>query len=247
MARYKIKRVRKKTRRVLSRRYARKKHNRSQNRKKIQAMHWRDQPFPPELVTTLTYGENVLQAETAGVPDVYYFTMNDLYDPNSTGSGNKARYYNTLLGAPGGNAPYGNYMVFASKIKILITATGTDTVSQRALAFLFPANNNSSSPTNMEQVLESREGKKRYLGYWGGGTDHATLSMYSKVAPWVGVKDLADNPNCTAVYNAHPGKLAYWCFGVVPLDESSSYTYRMIVTVTYYVKLFGYNRVATST
>lgn len=218
-----------------------------QNHKGIQTLHWRGMPFPKELRTEFTYGSNTLVASVAGAVVAQRVAMNDLYDPDITSGGHQPRYYDSLLGVSNGTAPYYQSVVYASKISCIVMATGTDTVSQRAYVAILPRVPNSSVPSSLQEMLERREGKGKYLGYWGGGTDKVQLSMYSRINQWAGVKDVADNlALLSAAYNAHPSVIPEWDICIVPIDETTSYTYRILWKITYYTKLFNMNDVADS-
>lgn len=216
------------------------------NQRKVQTLHWRNQPFPWQLATEFTYGENNVIASTSGAVTTLTINANGMYDPDQTSTGHQPRWYDTLLGPDTSHQPYRNYTVYASKVRAVIMATGSDSVSQRAYVYLGPANANVNPPGSLQQMLERREGKNKYLGYWSGGTDKVVISQYSKIAPILGRKDLEDDEECSGAYNSLPANKAYWYLSIVPVDETSSYSYRIMWTITYYCKLYTLNDAADS-
>lgn len=60
---------------------------RGRMRSYMQSMAWHGSPFPRELVTQITYAENLQITSTIGAPSNYLFSSNSLYDPNVSGTG----------------------------------------------------------------------------------------------------------------------------------------------------------------
>ena len=94
---------------------------------------WYGSPFGRSLRTEITFAENREIPVTAGVPYTYLYSINSLYDPNVTGTGNQPRFFDTLCGSNGGAAPYQQYRVYASKIEVTFIPTGSDSVTMRGL------------------------------------------------------------------------------------------------------------------
>lgn len=70
-------------------------------------------PFSPRAVTTLKYCERITVNCTAGVPNIYQFNVNSIYDPNRTGTGHQPYGFDQWAGI------YGRYKVFAVSYRIL--------------------------------------------------------------------------------------------------------------------------------
>ena len=94
---------------------------------------WYGSPFGRSLRTEMTFAENREIPVTAGVPYTYLYSINSLYDPNVTGTGNQPRFFDTICGANNTSAPYQQYRVYASKIEVTFIPTGADSVTMRGL------------------------------------------------------------------------------------------------------------------
>lgn len=66
--------------------------------------------FPDRVKTKLHYCDVVQLAASAGNPAIYQFRMNDLFDPDYTGTGHQPQWFDQLA------AVYSNYKVLGSKI-----------------------------------------------------------------------------------------------------------------------------------
>jgi len=203
-------------------------------------------PFARQLYTQFTYTLNTVFTCNNGDTAVQTFNGNSLYDPDATGVGIQPRYFDTLCGADNTVAPYRNYVVHGVKVSATLFATGSDTLSQRAMVWVGIRPAASSVPSTLAEVLERKDITTKKLGYWSGGHDIVTVNKYAKIAPILGVKDLADNPGTSAVYNANPTDLVKIDVGAVPIDEFTTITYRCITKITYMCKLFSLNDVSDS-
>lgn len=218
-----------------------------QTGRKSGAMHWKGTPFPEQLYTEFTYGENITVNVLSGSPKNYYFCANGLYDPDVSGmTAPQPRYLDTLLGANNTTAPYNAYVVFASKCEVLYVPSGSDTLTMRALVGLGCFNSLVSGPSSLAELNIRADYHKKFLGYWNQPQGAQTLKRFEKIAPILGASKLSDKSGASANYNANPTNQAYWAVTVVPVDETSSYTYRIIVKITYYCKLYARNDVADS-
>lgn len=211
------------------------------------AMHWKGTPFPEVMYTEFTYGENLSINVVAGAVKNYYFCANGLYDPDITGiTAPQPRYLDTLLGSNNSNAPYNSYVVYASKCTIQYIPIGTDSLSMRALVGLGCFNSIVTGPSSLSEMNIRADYKKKYMGYWYADNSAPTISRYEHIAPILGASKLDDKTGAQANYNANPSNQAYWGVSIVPIDETSSYTYRILVKIKYYVKLYARNDVSDS-
>lgn len=74
------------------------------------ALSFKDNPFPPTLITRMKYGQALSLTSTAGAVATQNF-QSSLFDPDLTGTGHQPRYFDTLFGVSGGGSPYGSYRV----------------------------------------------------------------------------------------------------------------------------------------
>lgn len=212
----------------------------------LQKMSWRGNPFPRELYTEFTYSEDVTVSSTTGVPGTYLFSTNDLYDPNVTGTGHQPRYFDTLVGANGGSAPYKNFRVFGSRISIEAYPTGSDSTSMRGLVGIGAFNTTSTVPSTTAEMRERDDFKVKPIGYWSGGHDFVKMTRYVSNKILFGIKDIKDDDNIVGDNAAGPSKQARWCIAYSPMDDTTSRDLRVNVRITYYAMLFNLNDVADS-
>lgn len=206
---------------------------------------WAGSPFGRSLRTEMTYTTSV--ALTAiGDPNTYLFSINSLYDPDVTGTGNQPRFFDTLCGANNGTAPFNAYRVYGSKIKVTLIPTGSDSTAMRGLLGigLYPIT--ATAPTTLAEMLARSDYKTKFVGYWAGGTDHATLTRKCVNSEFFDVKDLTSDPNKGALYNANPADTGRWGVSYAPYDGSSTRTCHLFVKIVYDCEFFARNDVADS-
>ena len=73
-------------------------------------------PFPRVKRAVLQYTQELQLNPATGTYSSNTWSVNSLYDPDYTGTGGQPRYRDTLLGAPGANAPYKYYVVHGAHI-----------------------------------------------------------------------------------------------------------------------------------
>lgn len=203
-------------------------------------------PFPPNLFTTFTYTETIAVTQvTAGVPQAYVFRANGPFDPNQTSTGGQPRYYDSLLGAEGGTAPYRNYRVHASKIKVDIYPQDSTASAGNVLVSVIPGRSTIGTPSSVDEQRERPYGKSVAMTTLGSWKPYR-LSNFTKMKTHLGVKDLTDDPSSAALYNANPSSEVYWNIIVTAINSSATATLHMQVTITYFVQLYSLTDVADS-
>jgi len=219
-------------------------------KKNQQSIAWGSSPFPRELVTQVTYAENIQITATTGAPNNYLFSTNGLYDSNISGTGAQARFFDTLCGGTGTNAPYYNYRVSASKITVeAIPDGGTgggDTVNMRGYMGIGLFNTTTTGPSSLAEMKMRQDYRTRFIGYWSGGTDFGKLTRYAKMKSVFNIKDIKDDNDLVGDYTANPSKQARWCLTFIPADETTTARLRFLVKIVYYVTFFDRNDVTDS-
>jgi len=206
---------------------------------------WHGSPFPSSLRTQFTYAENITITSTVGVPYNYLYSSNSLYDPNVTGTGSQPRFFDTLMGANSTSAPYQNYRVFASKITIECVDL-TDSINARGYIGLgfFPST--VTGPSTLAELRARSDFKSKYMGIYTGGRELCRLSRFGNNKTIFGIKDMKDDEETQALYNASPAKAGRWCITYIPFNETSTVIIHCMVKITYFVQLFTRNDVADS-
>lgn len=237
---------------VRRRRYAKRRYNRKRrsSSRTIAKLSYRNAPFPREYVTKITYGDTRNIVITAGVPTPWVYAMNGLYDPDITGVGGQARYFDSLCGANDSTAPYRAYVVFASKIQLMFFPSGSapDSMGMRSLVSLTAGPSTITQPTTIqEMIMRTSDTKSAWVNYWFAPNAKSNITWYRKIAPILGVNKLSDATGCNAAYNSNPTNLAYWFITAYPVaGGTTTTTIQFIAKITYYVKFYSLNDVLDS-
>lgn len=203
-------------------------------------------PFPQKTYTTFTYTDNrLLQQGSAGTVANYQYCINDIYDPNYTGAGGQPKYFDTLLGASGGSAPYTNFKVHGAKIKVTFYSYTASTVSDvECFVGLQPSTSISMVPTDMEDILTTPYLIHRAQGQTQNSRP-ITISKYVKVKNVVGFKDL-DDTVFQGAQNASPSYRALFNVGFLSVDGTAQGVMNIVVQIKYFVELSSVNKPADS-
>lgn len=159
--------------------------------------------FPPVGNYVFDYAQSNTLSPAAGGVASQLFRGNSLFDPDATGVGSQPRYFDTLCGANNTTAPYNDYCVYAFNIDCFIRNTSDVHMFVSISAYLTTA---SSAPASLAEARERPDTIVRIVSPLGSGPATAKLSMYGNVTKIGGVKDLLDNPDFKAAYNANPAE-----------------------------------------
>lgn len=207
-------------------------------------------PFPTVMYRKLAYTDDTLRlVQGAGDTCAYIeYRGNSLNDPDLTGVGNQPRYYDTLVGAAGGTAPYRSYNVLASKIIVDIyqdpAAAGA---AQNCTVFVIPNRGTTlgdNLPTTLLKAMETPYTRKKEIGL-NTSWKPQRLTAYMKSNVMFGTKDGMDN-EYSATYNGNPSFGWKWSIGIcniVPAQISSVY---IRVSMKFYCQFSLQNEIATS-
>lgn len=198
--------------------------------------------FPPVGKYTFTYSDDIDLTCTPGGYAYNSFKGNGLYDPDTTGTGHQPRYFDTLLGANGGSAPYHAYSVLGAKIDLFVR-NPTSNHMFVAISMCAPQ---TSVPVTLEEARERPDTVIRVIGPADSGSSTAKMSMFRSTARVLGVKDTLDLEGARAVYNADPA--TGWTILVTAYnpDSVATETIKVNPRISYYTRLFQLNDVADS-
>lgn len=203
-------------------------------------------PFPRKTFTTLTYTDNrQLSQGAAGTVANYQYCINDIFDPNFTGAGGQPKYYDTLLGATGGYAPYRLFKVHAAKIKATFYAYTGSTVSDvMAYVGVQSSSSTSEAPQDMEDILTQEYISHRAQGQ-SQNSHPISISKFCKVKRLFGFRDI-DDVNFQGSNSASPSTRALFNVGFLSVDSTAVGIMNVVVQIKYFVELTGLNQVADS-
>lgn len=191
--------------------------------------------FKEGLVTKFPYVDNKLITYSSGVPVIQIYRLNSLYDPDYTGTGSQPMFFDNLLGAPSGTAPYGNYKVTKLAYDFTITNANTAGASIGRVSITFSVDN-AVYPSTLEEAMMNPLCKvtEPIMPLTSSSTKHikGVISMKKFLGTFY-----QDN-NCTASYSGNPSTLAWAIIQVWPADETAgSYGYILNTKFIFTAKL----------
>lgn len=203
-------------------------------------------PFPPNLKTVFSYTETINAAQTVGgVPITIQYRANGLYDPRVAAGGIQPRYYDSLLGADGGTAPYSRYRVFATAIKVTCFNLNTSVGGGSVFVAVIPSRSGVSTPSTVDEMAERPYCKQKALApvpSW----KPPSIKHFCKIKTHLGVKDLADVSASAALHSNVPNEEVYWNISLCAVDPTSTASVRYQISITYYTQLYTLADVADS-
>lgn len=114
------------------------------------------QGFPRRLLMTHRYVDNITLTSTAAALATHQFSVNSMFDPNTTGVGHQPLYYDQLTPL------YNHYTVIGSKITVQITPKATNEEPTRFVLFL--EDNTTVTPTDIGILSEQTGAKVLQIG-----------------------------------------------------------------------------------
>jgi len=240
-----------KVRKYVKRRVARKpaRRVRRYTRKKVRNLNRSVSPFPNTYYTQLRYATQASVTVTAGAQNYHTFFVNSLYDPDATGTGTQPKFFDTLCGAANGTAPYGSYRVHGCKYKINFVNTNS---SQNSISYVAARvrDGNTGAITSATAGYDTfRETPNCRVKMLFNGTSSAAskwITGYIPIKKVLSVKDLRDDPDTAAAYNANPAEAVYLDMHVRTQDAATTATFQVFITLTFMCEFFDRNLVAQS-
>jgi len=204
-------------------------------------------PFKRNMYCPLKYHDSIEISSSSGAPGLHSFSMSSCYDPSITDTGHQPRYYDTLCGADGGSAPYGKYRVHFAKISATFMNNNTAVASIGYVGIrLRNSTATALSALTADNICELPNMKYKLLNISTGSSNYKKISMPCRIKTFLGVKDLKDDEESSALYNADPASSVYADIFYVPFNETQTATLQISVQIKYYVQFFDLNLPAMS-
>lgn len=202
--------------------------------------------FPNVLRTNMRWTQDFSMTTSAGASTIQDLRLTSLYDPNFTGAGSQPKYFDTLCGASGSTAPYGQYRVLKSHYRVQFINGNTGATSG-FYGFVQPfIQNPVSAASTIAYTLDSNNLAYVVGGPSGNMSSNQGISGTVDIAKFVGVKDLRDDEDLLAAYNANPALNVFLRCGVRAQDDITVFTMRILVTLCYEVELLTLNDAGNS-
>lgn len=201
-------------------------------------------PIPRQGYYKFTYHDTGFPFATDAVgafKSLRQFRGNSLYDPDYTGLGVQPYGYDNLCNT---NAPFGRYLVYASKITVyphIYTADDAPentTGSWNIKLSVYPTRLNAVSFTDFEDLCRIPYHKSRCIENVDDAGGNNTLKRYVSTRKiWAeggGLQDI----DFGAAYNSNPINTWFWNIMMDTSSYSNAVTGYFDVKIKYYCKLF---------
>lgn len=166
----------------------------------------------------------------AGNPVHHSFRMNDLYDPNYTGTGHQPQGFDLLMGL------YSKFTVIASKITL--ECYNADATNANRIVLLPCKDAAAITSTEPRILMEQMNAKSIMLGPYNMGTRRSTMSY--KMAPhkFLGVSHPLSDDSMQGNASATPTQQAFWHVYCIPQDSGDDTAPVHIQVTIDYVAVF---------
>lgn len=179
--------------------------------------------FPKKLHITHRYCETINITGTAGIPGVYIFSANGLYDPNITGTGHQPMYFDQCA------ALYDHYTVIRSHIRA--TFSSNQAAAWPTVFGVYVEDDGSSSiSTSLASLLESVDSKSGQLAF--GANETKTLTNNWKATQTFGPAALSDD-NLQGTASANPTEQSSYCLFVGDARATNTVACDILVEIWY--------------
>lgn len=187
----------------------------------------RSSPIPDRFFTKLHYTELITLSYT-GTLKTYQFKMNDIYDPNYTGTGHQPMGHDQFA------LLYSKYRVYGCRYNVIWSNTNA-TYQGEGLVQLRP---NSTLSATFEDAMEDSYRQYRVLPC--EGSEVKTINGYASVAKLYGVKksEVAIGDNFAANIGASPNVGIYMNLYVQNQDVATALTVVARVNFTFFVEFY---------
>jgi len=179
--------------------------------------------FPNQLVTKMRYHSNQLLTSSSGTIGKYVFSCNDIYDPDTTGTGHQPLYHDTF------QAIYDHYSVISSTI----TVTYVNNQSWAAVIGLL-IDDDATTSTNVDTLCEQNNGVHHFLPSLTGALSAHTHTFHFDCLKVLGIDPYKTQSYKTA-FGASPTEISNYLCWSIPFDGTSSGSLPIDVTIDYLV------------
>lgn len=184
-------------------------------------------PIAQRYITKLKYSEALSLNVTLGVPNVYRFNLNSLFDPNRTGAGHQPYGFDQLTPL------YNRYRVISCAYMVSLV-----TASNYLQAAALPTNSPTTTFNSVDHMRESP--RARYI-LQAPNAPIKTLRGKVYIPSLLGrtkAQYMADD-NYQAIYNQNPAELAILDIGVAPVgSDVQNFGYALNITLIYTAEFF---------
>lgn len=183
--------------------------------------------IPDKIVTKLTYSEGFNVAITTGIPQLFEFRGNSLFDPDVTFVGHQPYLFDELA------ALYATYQVHGCSIKIYPGPNATPPADPFSICCV-PLNGQMSSA--LQPFVASELPYATFREFTGSGDDTPIISKFMSSRRMLGfTKDQSEaDENERASVTQNPSTVWYWSTVVSSVDAVATAGCTLVFKLTYY-------------
>lgn len=191
-------------------------------------------PFQENQLFKMKFSDQMeLLPPASGQIATQSYRLNSLYDPDLTGTGAQPRYYDQLFSS---TAPYSAYCVLGAKVKVKFLNDNTSPGSAGWVAIRARSGNTPAISGVDYSALSEMPNTKYTLINSAYATPFTQLQAFYNTASIIGVKDIDDDEDANAQYNANPVDQAVLDVHYAPIDLNTVTSIYCVVDITYIVK-----------
>lgn len=228
----------------MAKRYRTKK-RKTRRRRRRKAPISRGLTVPMRNRARLRYADSLtLDVGVAGVPALYAFRANSIFDPDRSGVGHQPIFHDQY------QTFYNHYAVVGSKITVQVVNHNDATQVSQIVGIML--NDDTVTPTTYSELIEQPGG----VGNKGGSrwrittpnTKSSKLSHYFSSKKFFTITDVNDNlDRVGAIMGANPVEEGYFTIFVLPLDSTTDTgAINLLVTIDYLVEFSELKDIAGS-
>lgn len=181
--------------------------------------------LPKAIFTKLNYSEQISMSSVTVTPGSYFFQLNSIYDPNTSGVGHQPYMRDTY------SSLYSDYTVTGALVRLTVSTGGSPaTVTMRP-------NPGTGTITNIP--LEAERGAARLTVTTA---KPVSKKMYVSMAQFFGQTRniILTDDIYSAAMGTSPTEGCYLGLAVLAADEATSITVYIDIKITYYVKFSNF-------
>ncbi len=179
-------------------------------------------PLGRNLKVNFKYSDVIVRAPT--IEDNYAFSCNNLFDPDTTGTGHQPLGYDQIM------VLYKHYLVIGASITYNIINTST------TVPFFFVAGITRIATTftgGVDDFLEQSSAKVYTLGIQGSGKETATIRLNVSPNKWLGIPNPMSDDRLWGQDTASPAEQCKFSWYAISVNGSSDPAYTVVVKLNY--------------
>lgn len=200
--------------------------------------------IPDRLFVTLKYNDRYALSATTGQLAIHAFGLNNLHDPDYSGTGHQPLYYDQLVNSLEGNGLFHKWRVHACSW--VIRFVNSDSNVEHSM-FVLPIThgNTITAADDIDAVCENPYAQRRILSANASGRNQATVKGRCMIKRLEGVSNLNISPSYQSEYGSSPNFIPKLYIGGIAMDETTAMG-NVYADVTLYYKAELFDRIYRS-